>query len=57
MPNPEGFTDQLKDICERRCADDAGEPPCWQLPELVDPCEHITPCADCLTDAAKADNG
>lgn len=57
QPNPQGFTDQLKTICEQRCADAAGEPPCWRLPEMIEPCEHITPCAECLSDTAKADNG
>jgi len=49
--NPEGFTPELRAACRERCAA-VGDPPCWRLPELVDPCEHITPCADCLKDTA-----
>jgi hypothetical protein len=52
MTNPEGFTDELKELCESRCENAYGEPPCWKLPELTDPCEHITPCEECLEDAA-----
>ncbi len=51
VKNPEGFTEELKAICAARCDDEAGEPPCYQLPELVEPCEHITPCAECKADA------
>ena len=50
MANPESFTPELERICAERCADIAGEPPCWKLPELVQPCEHITPCDECLAD-------
>ena len=46
MMNPEGFTDEIKKLCAETCAE-FGEPPCWMLPDLVEPCEHITPCADC----------
>jgi len=49
MPNPEGFTEALVIICAERCAE-FGDPPCWRLPELVEPCEHITPCDECLAD-------
>ena len=45
--NPAGFTDQLRALCRETCAE-FGEPPCWELPDLVEPCEHITPCAECL---------
>jgi hypothetical protein len=51
-PNPQGFTDRLEDICETRCAE-VGDPACWRLPALVEPCEHISPCADCLADRVK----
>ncbi len=44
--NPEGFTEELRQMCRDRCAQ-YGEPPCWELPDLVSPCEHITPCAAC----------
>lgn len=47
MPNPAGFTDAIKRICAETCAE-FGDPPCWRLPELVQPCEHITPCDECL---------
>lgn len=50
--NPDGFDDQLREICREDCAE-FGDPPCWMLPELVQPCEHITPCDGCL---AKAQN-
>ena len=46
--NPEGFTDQLKQICEKRCAE-VGDPACWKLPDMTEPCEHITPCSECMT--------
>ena len=45
--NPQGFTKELKAICRENCAM-IGDPPCWELPELSQPCEHITPCSDCL---------
>lgn len=47
MENPSGFTDAMKARCAEECAQ-YGDPPCWKLPELVEPCEHITPCEDCL---------
>ena len=50
MPNPEGFTDMLREMCEDRCAQ-YGEPACWRLPEIIEPCEHITPCEECLCGA------
>jgi len=46
------WTDELRAICADRCAYPYGEPPCWRLPELVDDCGHIEPCAECLADAA-----
>jgi len=49
--NPQGFTDQLERICSERCAE-FGDQACWRLPELVDPCEQVTPCAECLADNA-----
>lgn len=49
--NPDGFTPQLEGICRNRCAE-FGDPPCWTLPELVQPCEQITPCAECIADVA-----
>lgn len=55
MINPEGFTQELQDICEKRCAETAGEPPCWKLPEITEPCEHITPCEECLADMKGGD--
>ena len=45
--NPQGFTDELRNICADTCAE-FGDPPCWKLPALVSPCEHITPCKECL---------
>ena len=51
--NPQGFTDTLKTICAGRCGD-YGEPPCWKLPELVEPCEIIEPCAECLAMVTRA---
>lgn len=50
MANPEGFTAELERICAERCAE-FGDPACWRLPELVEPCEHVTPCDECLADA------
>ena len=47
--NPTGFNDELRRVCAGRCGD-FGEPACYLLPELVEPCEAITPCADCLAD-------
>ena len=55
MPNPEGFTDALEDACARRCAE-VGDPPFWQMPELCEPCEHVTPCDDCLAEVATKDS-
>jgi len=52
MPNPEGFTEQIERICEETCAD-FGDPPCWMLPDLVEPCGQVTPCDECLA-AVKA---
>ncbi len=45
-PNPEGFTDLHKQVCEERCAA-IGDPACWRLPDMTEPCEHITPCTEC----------
>lgn len=45
--NPTGFTEELRGRCRDRCAF-YGDPPCWRLPELVDPCELIAPCQDCI---------
>jgi hypothetical protein len=50
MTNPQGFTPELMEVCRERCAYPCGDPPCWQLPELVNPCEHITPCDECLAE-------
>lgn len=47
MPNPKGFTEALERICAATCAE-FGDLPCWRLPELVEPCEQITPCDECL---------
>ncbi len=47
--NPEGFSAAIEAICERRCAS-MGDPACWKLPDLVEPCEHITPCPECLAE-------
>lgn len=47
VQNPQGFTPELMTVCQGTCGD-FGEPPCWELPSLVDPCELITPCAECL---------
>ena len=47
MPNPDGFTSELEAICAATCAE-FGDPPCWRLPELVEPCDQITPCDECL---------
>jgi hypothetical protein len=47
QPNPSGFTPALRSLCRDRCAF-YGEPPCWKLPDEVQPCEQITPCDDCL---------
>jgi len=51
-PNPEGFTEALMRACRERCAA-VGDMPCWILPELVQPCEHITPCEECLREVAE----
>lgn len=45
--NPQGFTPELEEICEGICGD-LGEPACWRLPSMIEPCEHITPCPECL---------
>ena len=50
--NPEGFTNEIEVICERRCAE-IGDTACWLLPSLVEPCEHITPCAECLSELSR----
>jgi hypothetical protein len=47
--NPQGFNAELERICQGRCGE-FGEPACWRLPDLVEPCETITPCAECLAD-------
>lgn len=47
MDNPEGFTPELERICEDTCAE-FGDPACWRLPDVVEPCEHNTPCDECL---------
>lgn len=47
IENPQGFTPELKTLCRDTCAE-FGDPPCWKLPELVQPCELIKPCAECL---------
>ena len=52
--NPTGFTAELLDICAERCAQ-FGDPACWRLPDLTDPCDHITPCAECLAEANSTD--
>lgn len=46
MQNPDGFTALHKQVCEIKCAE-YGDPACWRLPDLADPCEHITPCEEC----------
>lgn len=51
--NPTGFTPELLEACQERCAS-VGDPACWRLPELVEPCEHITPCQECM-DEVNAD--
>jgi len=56
MNNPSGFTPALEEICAERCAE-FGDPPCHRLPELVQPCEHITPCDECLADFAAPSQG
>lgn len=55
MTNPSGFTERLRKICAARCAYPYGEPPCWRLPELIEPCEQITPCDECLADAQEGE--
>lgn len=50
VQNPSGFTDKLRAICAERCAD-VGDPPCWRLPSLCEPCEPITPCPECIDEA------
>lgn len=50
VPNPFGFSDGLRDQCRETCAE-YGDPPCFMLPELCDPCDHITPCEECLAAA------
>ena len=47
-----GFTPAIKSICLETCAA-MGEPPCWRAPELVQPCEEVTPCQECI-DAANS---
>jgi hypothetical protein len=49
-PNPTGFSDGLRNLCRETCAE-YGDPPCFMLPKLCDPCDHITPCEECLTAA------
>lgn len=46
-PNPAEFNDALRAICQDTCAA-FGEPACWRLPDLVDPCDQVTPCEACL---------
>lgn len=53
-PNPSGFDEALRLRCAARCAF-YGDPPCWRLPELVEPCEQITPCEECLEDRPNPD--
>lgn len=52
----EGFTENLKRVCQDICADEYGEPPCWDLPNLSSDAdsEVITPCEECkrICDAA-----
>lgn len=52
MTNPEGFTPEIESICAEVCAE-FGDPPCWRLPELVQPCEPIKPCKECLAELQK----
>lgn len=55
-PPLDGWTPELKRICEGRCAD-YGDPPCWKLPELTsDMKTKPKPCAGCL-DVAPTDGG
>ncbi len=56
MDKPRGFTPALKEICRDTCGA-MGEPPCWKLPDLVQPCEQITPCYQCLAKLANAPKG
>lgn len=49
-PNPTGFSDGLRNLCRKTCAE-CFDPPCFMLPELCEPCDHITPCEECLTAA------
>lgn len=41
-----GFTEDIKIVCLKRCAE-FGDPPCWRLPDLVDPSDDIMPCDEC----------
>ena len=52
--NPFGFDDAMKARCRETCAE-FGEPPCWKLPELVQPCEQITPCDECRNGIGEAE--
>ena len=54
MINPEGFTPALEKSCAQKCAE-FGDPPCRKLPDLVEPCEHITPCGECLAEVNKTE--
>ena len=47
----EGFTDELREICRDYCAE-AGDPPCWKLPDMTSDCDGkvIRPCAECLAE-------
>lgn len=51
----EGFTEQLKRICQDTCADEYGEPPCWDLPNRssMNDGETIGPCRECLREAER----
>lgn len=49
--NPTGFTEEIRALCRENCAQ-LGEPPCWELPELVQPCQKIMPCQECLSGEA-----
>lgn len=49
---PHEFTREIERLCTHRCAK-VGDPVCWQLPNLVQPCELITPCQECENEVTK----
>lgn len=44
--NPNGFNRAIRKVCEERCRE-FGDPPCYELPTLSEPCDIVTPCDEC----------